>query len=65
MPPICRAVLLVEQSEVQLFQIEQELIDSGWGDLIVPLAANVQDESRLEQISRRYDPETVFPCRSP
>jgi len=45
---------------VQLFQIEQELIDSGWGDLIVPLAANVQDESRLEQIFRRYDPETVF-----
>ncbi len=55
-----RLLLLVEQSEVQLFQIEQELIDSGWGDLIVPLAANVQDESRLEQIFRRYDPDTVF-----
>src|SRR5260370_19351425 len=55
-----RSLLLVEQSEVPLFQIEQELIDSGWGDLIVPLAANIQDESRLEQIFRRYDPDTVF-----
>jgi FlaA1/EpsC-like NDP-sugar epimerase len=55
-----RLLLLVEQSEVQLFQIEQELIDSGWGDLLVPLAANVQDESRLEHIFRRYEPETVF-----
>jgi FlaA1/EpsC-like NDP-sugar epimerase len=55
-----RLLLLVEQSEVQLFQIEQELIDSGWGDLLVPLAANVQDGSRLEHIFRRYEPETVF-----
>jgi FlaA1/EpsC-like NDP-sugar epimerase len=55
-----RTLLLVEQSEVQLFQIEQELIDSGFGKFLVPLAANVQDESRLEQIFRRYQPETVF-----
>src|SRR5258708_7273332 len=55
-----RSLLLVEQSEVQLFQIEQELIDSGWGDLLVPLAANVQDEARMEHIFRRYEPETVF-----
>jgi FlaA1/EpsC-like NDP-sugar epimerase len=53
-------LLLVEQSEVQLFQIEQELIDSGFGKLLVPLAANVQDEARLEQIFQRYQPEAVF-----
>jgi len=55
-----RALLLVEQSEVQLFQIEQELIESGFGSLIVPLAANVQDESRLEQIFQRHQPAAVF-----
>jgi FlaA1/EpsC-like NDP-sugar epimerase len=55
-----RLLLLVEQSEVQLFQIEQELIGSGFGKRLVPLAANVQDESRLEQIFRQYQPETVF-----
>ena len=54
------SLLLVEQSEVQLFQIEQELIDAGHGKFLVPLAANVRDESRLEQIFRQYQPETVF-----
>ena len=55
-----RTLLLVEQSEVQLFQIEQELIDSGYGKLIVPLVANVQDESRLEHIFRQHQPDSVF-----
>ncbi|HWX21801.1 MAG TPA: nucleoside-diphosphate sugar epimerase/dehydratase [Candidatus Binatia bacterium] len=55
-----RSLLLVEQSEAQLFQIEQELINAGWGNRLVPLAANVQDESRLEHIFRQYRPEAVF-----
>lgn len=55
-----RSLLLVEQSEVQLFQIEQELIEAGHRDRIVPLAANVQDESRLEQIFQQYKPQAVF-----
>ena len=55
-----RSLLLVEQSEVQLFQIEQELIDSGCGSALVPLVANVQDESRLEYVFQRYHPETIF-----
>lgn len=55
-----RRLLLVEQSEVQLFQIEQELIESGWHDQLVPLAANVQDKARLEGIFRQYQPTAVF-----
>lgn len=55
-----RSLLLVEQSEVQLFQIEQELIDSGYGKRIVPLVANVQDELRLEHIFLQYQPDAVF-----
>jgi len=55
-----RTLLLVEQSEVQLFQIEQELIEAGYGKLIVPLVANVQDESRLEHIFEKYLPDSVF-----
>jgi FlaA1/EpsC-like NDP-sugar epimerase len=55
-----RSLLLVEQSEVQLFQIEQELIDSGYGKLLMPLLANVRDESRLESIFRQYQPDAVF-----
>jgi len=53
-------LLLVEQSEVQLFQIEQELIESGYGKQIVPLVANVQNESRLEHIFQQYHPDAVF-----
>ncbi|MDB6063922.1 MAG: hypothetical protein JWR26_130, partial [Pedosphaera sp.] len=55
-----RLLLLVEQSEVQLFQIERELIDTGCEKLLVPLAANVQDEARLEHIFQQYQPEAVF-----
>ena len=55
-----RTLLLVEQSEVQLFQIEQELIESGFGKRIVPLVANVQDELRLEYIFQQFKPQTVF-----
>src|SRR5439155_22049823 len=43
-----RRLLLVEQSEVQLFQIEQDLIHSGCGEVIVPLVANILDQPRLD-----------------
>lgn len=55
-----RALLLVEQSEGQLFQIEQELIGAGFGPRLIALAANVQDEARLEQIFRQHRPQVVF-----
>jgi FlaA1/EpsC-like NDP-sugar epimerase len=55
-----RSLLLVEQSEVQLFQIEQELIDLGCGQQIVPLVANVQDGARLDRIFEEHEPEVVF-----
>jgi FlaA1/EpsC-like NDP-sugar epimerase len=53
-------LLLVEQSEVQLFQIEQELKDAGNTDLIVALVANVMDRDRIDQILERYCPSVVF-----
>ena len=53
-------LLLVEQSEVQLFQIEQELKDSGNAGLIMPLVANVMDRARIDQILERYSPSLVF-----
>ncbi len=53
-------VLLVEQSEVQLFQIEQELIRLGHNGIIVPLIGNILDEPRMRTIFQRYRPNTVF-----
>ena len=55
-----RTLLLVEQSEVQLFQIEQNLIEGGSGKKIVPLLANVLDRQRMEFILRDYSPRVVF-----
>ncbi len=53
-------LLLLEQSEVQLFQIEQELIDAGFGARILPLIADLLDCPRLEQIFVQYKPEVIF-----
>lgn len=53
-------LLLVEQSEVQLFQIEQELIDAGFGKLIVPLVADILDRPRIERLFEEFSPRVVF-----
>ncbi|HXJ60580.1 MAG TPA: nucleoside-diphosphate sugar epimerase/dehydratase [Verrucomicrobiae bacterium] len=55
-----RLLLLLEQCEVQLFQIEQKLIESGYGRTIVPLLANVLDQQRLDDILGTYRPTVVF-----
>jgi FlaA1/EpsC-like NDP-sugar epimerase len=53
-------LLLVEQAEGALFLIEQELIELGFGGVIVPLVADILDRPRLQYIFGRYRPEVVF-----
>lgn len=53
-------LLLVEQSEVQIFQIEQELIERGNGGVVLPLVADVLDGQRMKQIFSRFRPAVVF-----
>ncbi|MBM3825088.1 MAG: polysaccharide biosynthesis protein, partial [Verrucomicrobia bacterium] len=55
-----RRLLLLDQSEVQLFQIEQELLERGHGSIIFPLIADVLDTTRIRQIFERQRPEVVF-----
>jgi len=55
-----RRLLLVEQSEVQLFQIEQDLIGSGYGKEIISLVASILDQRRLDSIFRHYRPQVIF-----
>ncbi|MBI5387447.1 MAG: polysaccharide biosynthesis protein [Verrucomicrobia bacterium] len=55
-----KKLLLVEQSEVQLFQIEQELIGLGYGDIIVPLVADILDAARIRTIFAEYRPAVLF-----
>jgi FlaA1/EpsC-like NDP-sugar epimerase len=53
-------LLLVEQCEVQLFQIEQELIRSGYGGRIQALIADITDRPRIKGILRQHRPAIIF-----
>jgi len=53
-------LLLVEQSEVQIFQIEQELIERGFGGIVLPLVADTLDEPRMRYILERFRPAIIF-----
>ncbi len=55
-----RRLLLVERCEVQLFQVEQDLLEWGHGSVVVPLVADVLDEGRLRSIFERFRPALVF-----
>ena len=55
-----RRLLLVEQCEVQLFQIEQEMIRRGHGAMIVPLVADILDPVRMRTIFEAHRPAVVF-----
>jgi len=53
-------LLLLDRSEPNLFQIEQELIRSKHGHEIVPLVADIVDRPRMQEIFARFRPEVVF-----
>lgn len=53
-------LLLVDQSEVQLFQIEQQLVELGYKAFILPLVCDVFDSQRLRQIFRQHRPHVIF-----
>ncbi len=55
-----RRLVLVEQSEVQLFQVQQQLIDLGHGELIVPVIADILDHPRMEACLRSHRPEVIY-----
>lgn len=53
-------LLLVEQSEVQIFQIEQELVERGYAGIIQPLVADILDHARMRYIMDRFRPSVIF-----
>jgi FlaA1/EpsC-like NDP-sugar epimerase len=53
-------LLLVEQCEVQLFQIEQELIRFGQGGSIQALIADITDQPRIKGILTQHRPAIIF-----
>ena len=55
-----RQVLLVERSEIQLFQIEQGLINAGYGKRIQALAADILDRQRMNTVINHFRPSLIF-----
>ncbi len=55
-----KRLLMLDQSEVQLFPVEQELREEGFGGVVLPLVANVSDRQRLRFLFGRYRPDAVF-----
>lgn len=55
-----KRLLMVEQSEVSLFQIEQEMNELGMGAIAMPLVANILDPVRMKDIFSRLHPQVVF-----
>ncbi len=53
-------LLLIEQSEVQIFEIEQELIELGYGGTILPVVADILDEPRMRYLFNRFSPQILF-----
>jgi FlaA1/EpsC-like NDP-sugar epimerase len=53
-------LLLVDQSEVQAFPIEQELIESGFGEIVYPVVADIRDLVRIRSLFRRFAPAVIF-----
>jgi FlaA1/EpsC-like NDP-sugar epimerase len=55
-----RRLVLVEQSEVQMFQIEQQLVKLGHRAVIVPVVADILDRPRMEAVFGEHQPSVIF-----
>jgi FlaA1/EpsC-like NDP-sugar epimerase len=55
-----RSLVIIDRSEVQLFQIEQELIERGGRGVIVPMVADIADPVRMREILQRHSPDALF-----
>jgi FlaA1/EpsC-like NDP-sugar epimerase len=53
-------LMLVERCEVQMFQIEQQMLELGCGAQIIPLIADVLDDERMRGVFERFRPQLVF-----
>jgi FlaA1/EpsC-like NDP-sugar epimerase len=55
-----KRLVLLEQCEVQMFAVEQELIEAGHGNLLVPVVADILDQPRMEAVFTQTKPQIVF-----
>ena len=55
-----RQLLMVDQTELALFEIEQELVGAGHDARLLPLIVDVADEPAIRAVFTRFHPAIVF-----
>jgi len=55
-----RQLILLDRSEPNVFQIEQELIGLGHRERIMPVVADISDRPRMEQVFSTFHPQIIF-----
>jgi FlaA1/EpsC-like NDP-sugar epimerase len=55
-----KQLILLDRSEVQLFQIEQELLEMLGGSLLTAMIADVTDAGRIREVFTRYRPDVIY-----
>jgi len=55
-----RKLILIDQAESDLYNIEQELIQAGYGSNLVALVADITNKIRLEQIFKEHKPQVIY-----
>jgi len=55
-----RQLVMVDQTEIALFEIEQELVGTELGARLAPLIVDVTDGPAIRGVFERYRPEIVF-----
>jgi FlaA1/EpsC-like NDP-sugar epimerase len=55
-----RLLVMVEQTEIALFEIEQELLGTDRGACLLPLIVDVTDDPAIRAVFVRHRPEIVF-----
>jgi len=55
-----KRLLLLDRSEPQVFEIEQELIRLGHGQKITPLVGDILDRERMKEVLSTYHPQVIF-----
>ncbi len=53
-------IVLLGHGENSVFEIEQELINSDLGDILIPVIADIRNSKRLNSIFNSYKPDLVF-----
>jgi len=53
-------VLLVDQVEGNLFHLERELINEGYGGIIRPIVVDILDEEEMRRIFHKFTPRVIF-----